>query len=393
MQLPIYMDYSATTPVDQRVLAYMIPWFHQNFGNAASRNHKYGWEAQEAVELAREQVARLINANPVEIIFTSGATEAVNLAIKGVYEAYAGKGNHIITAVTEHKAVLDTCSHLEKMGADVTYLPVDAEGMISIEQLEAAIRPSTLLICLMYANNETGVVHPVSQIGLLAKARGVLFFTDATQAIGKIPVDVIQSHVDLLALSAHKFYGPKGIGALYVRRRSPRVKLGPQLHGGGHERGMRSGTLNVPAIAGLGKAAELALQELEDDAKRLQGLRDILQQALTRIPETWVNGSINTRLPHVLNIGFRHVEAEQLMMQTNKTVAVATASACSSASLEPSYVLKALGLTDEMAYSSLRFSLGKFTTEEEVDFVAENIRNAVIALREASPLWKMENNP
>ena len=382
VKLPVYLDHNATTPCDSRVVEAMIPYFTQQFGNASSRTHSFGWQAEEAVELAREQVAKLIGAEPKEIVFTSGATESDNLAIKGVFENYASKGNHIITAVTEHKAVLDTCKHVEKKGAEVTYLGVDAEGIISLTELEAAIRPNTVLLSFMYANNETGTVQPINEIGALAKKHGILFFTDATQAVGKIQVDVIKDGIDMLALSAHKFYGPKGTGAIYVRRKNPRVKLAAQLDGGGHERGVRSGTLNVPGIVGLGKAAELAMQEMKSEAKRVSGLRDKLEEAFLRLGGTYVNGSRVHRLPHVSNISFGELEGQSLMMSFNKDIAVSSGSACTSASMEPSYVLKAHGLSDILAHSSIRFSVGRFTTEEEIDYAIETVTKAVMKKRD-----------
>jgi cysteine desulfurase len=367
----------------------MIPYFTNQFGNAASRNHPFGWQAEEAVDYAREQVARLINADPKEIIFTSGATEADNLAIKGVYDMYASKGNHIITANTEHKAVLDTCKHLEKIGAEVTYLAVNPEGLIDLAELEAAIKPKTVLIALMYANNEIGVIQPVKEISRIARKHGILFFTDATQAVGKVPIDVNKDGIDLMAFSGHKMYGPKGVGALYVRRKNPRVKVTSQMDGGGHERGMRSGTLNVPGIVGFGKACELCMQEMESDNKRISALRDKLENALTKLEESYVNGSKEHRLPHVSNISFKYVEGEGLMMGFNKDIAVSSGSACTSASLEPSYVLKALGLGDDLAHSSLRFGLGRYTTEEQIDYTIEQVSKTVTRLREMSPLWEM----
>lgn len=377
MQLPVYMDHNATTPCDPRVVEAMLPYFTRHFGNAASRTHAYGWEAEEAVDLARTQVAGLIGAEPKELIFTSGATESCNLAIKGVFEMYAGKGNHIITCVTEHKAVLDTCKHLEKKGAEITYLPVDARGMIRLEELEAAIRPTTILIALMYANNETGVIHPIRSIGALAKKHGVLFFSDAAQAAGKIPVDVQADGVDLLSISAHKLYGPKGVGALYVRRKSPRVKLVQQIDGGGHEHGLRSGTLNVPGIAGFGTACKLAELEMGSDTERLEKLRDRLENALLKLEGSFVNGHTINRLPHVTNISFSYAKGEALIGALNRTVAISSGSACTSALPEPSYVLKAMGVDDELAYSSLRFGLGRSTTAEQVDFVIEQVSKAI----------------
>jgi cysteine desulfurase len=389
MKLPIYLDNNATTPCDPRVVEAMIPYFTEHFGNAASRNHPFGWAAEEAVDYAREQVARLIGADPKEIIFTSGATEGDNLAIKGVFDMYASKGNHIITTVTEHKAVLDTCKHIEKSGGEVTYLPVSREGLVDLKELEAAIRPTTVLIAIMYANNETGTVMPVREISAIAKKHGVLFFTDATQAVGKIPVNVQQDGIDLLTFSGHKMYGPKGIGALYVRRKNPRVKVTAQMDGGGHERGMRSGTLNVTGIVGFGKACELCMQEMESESIRLSALRDKLESALLQLEEAYVNGSVVNRLPHVANISFKYVEGEGLMMGFNKNIAVSSGSACTSASLEPSYVLKALGLGDDLAHSSLRFGLGRFTTEDQIDYTIKHVSETVLKLREMSPLWEM----
>ncbi|MEZ2443983.1 IscS subfamily cysteine desulfurase [Chitinophaga sp. RCC_12] len=389
MQLPVYLDNNATTPCDPRVVAAMLPYFTEIFGNAASRSHLLGWAAEEAVDNAREQVAKLIGATPKEIVFTSGATEAVNLAIKGVYETYAGKGNHIITAVTEHKAVIDTCKHLEKQGAQVTWLPVNHEGLIDLNELEAAITPQTILISLMYANNETGVINPIRAISDIARKHGVLFMTDATQAAGKIPVDVNDDGIDLLTLSAHKMYGPKGTGALYVRRRSPRVKLTAQIDGGGHERGMRSGTLNVPGIVGLGKACELCMEEMAADTQRILPMRNRLEKALLEIEQTYLNGAPGQRLPHTCNLSFKYVESETLMMGFNKKIALSSGSACTSASMEPSYVLKAMGLSDDLAHASLRFGLGRFTTNEQIDFTIQTITDAVSQLRTISPIWEM----
>ena len=389
LELPIYLDNNATTPMDPRVLEAMLPYFTQKFGNAASRNHSFGWVAEEAVDYAREQIAKLINADPKEIILTSGATEADNLAIKGVYEMYASKGNHIITCTTEHKAVLDTCKHIEKIGGSVTYLDVKEDGLIDLGELEKAITDKTILITIMYGNNETGVIQPIREISKIARKHGVLFFTDATQAVGKIPVDVNADGIDLMAFSGHKMYGPKGVGALYVRRKNPRVKVTAQMDGGGVERGMRSGTLNVPAIVGFGKACELCMQEMESEAKRLSAMRDRLENALMELEETYVNGNREHRLPHTANISFKYVEGEGLMMGFNKNIALSSGSACTSASLEPSYVLKALGLGDDLAHSSLRFGLGRFTTDEQIDFTIKAIKDTVIKLREMSPLWEM----
>lgn len=388
LKLPIYLDNNATTPLDPRVLEAMIPYMTEHFGNAASRNHPFGWAAEEAVDYAREQIAALINCNPKEIIFTSGATESDNLAIKGVFEMYASKGNHIITATTEHKAVLDTCKHIEKLGGKVTYLHVNAEGLINLQELEAAITDKTILLSFMYGNNEVGVIQPIREISAIAKKHGILFMTDATQAVGKIPVDVEADGIDLMAFSAHKMYGPKGVGALYVRRKNPRVKVTAQMDGGGHERGMRSGTLNVPGIVGLGKACELARLEMQRDVEHTSRLRDRLETELLKIEESYVNGSREHRLPHVTNISFKYVEGEGLMMGV-KDLAVSSGSACTSASLEPSYVLKALGLSDDLAHSSLRFGLSRFTTDEQIDYAISHVTEAVNKLRELSPLWEM----
>lgn len=389
LKLPIYLDNNATTPMDPRVLESMTPYFLEHFGNAASRNHPFGWEAEEAVDYAREQVAKLVGADPKEIIFTSGATEADNLAIKGVFEMYAGKGNHIITATTEHKAVLDTCKHIEKLGGEVTYLKVKRDGLIDLKELEAAIKPSTILIAIMYANNEIGTIQPIKEISAIARKNGVLLFTDAVQAVGKIPVNVNKDGIDLMAFTAHKMYGPKGVGALYVRRKNPRVKVTAQMDGGGHERGMRSGTLNVPGIVGFGKACELCMQDMDEDTKRISKLRDKLETELMKLEEAYINGSTEHRLPHVTNISFKHVEGEGLLMGFNKNIALSSGSACTSASLEPSYVLKALGLGDDLAHSSLRFGLGRFTTEDQIDYTIEAISETVLKLREMSPLWEM----
>ncbi|WP_375417820.1 IscS subfamily cysteine desulfurase [uncultured Hymenobacter sp.] len=388
LKLPIYLDNNATTPLDPRVLDAMLPYFTEHFGNAASRNHAFGWQAEEGVDYAREQIAKLINCDPKEIIFTSGATESDNLGIKGIFEMYSQKGNHIITATTEHKAVLDTCKHIEKIGGRVTYLPVDGEGLINLAELEAAMTPETILVCLMYGNNEIGALQDIRAISKIAHSNGALFMSDATQAVGKIPVDVQADGIDLMAFTAHKMYGPKGIGALYVRRKNPRVKVTAQMDGGGHERGMRSGTLNVPGIVGLGKACELARLEMAQDAERLSKLRDRLEAELTTLEESYVNGSREHRLPHVTNISFKYVEGEGLMMGV-KDLAVSSGSACTSASLEPSYVLKALGLSDDLAHSSLRFGLSRFTTDEQIDYAIGHVKEAVTKLREMSPLWEM----
>jgi len=381
LQLPVYLDNNATTQCDPRVVEAMLPYFGEKFGNAASKSHSFGWIAEEAVENAREQLAQLINAHPKEIVFTSGATESDNLALKGAFEMYSSKGNHIITAATEHKAVLDTCKHIEKLGGEITYLPVDSDGRIEIGELEAAIRPSTILIAIMYANNEIGTIQPVREIASVAKKHSVLFFCDAAQAVGKIPVDVIADGIDLLAFTAHKMYGPKGIGALYVRRKDPRVRVTAQTDGGGHEKGMRSGTLNVPAIVGFGKACELCMNEMNDDRKRLSVLRDKLENALVFLQDVSVNGSREHRLPHTTNLSFKDVSAERLMMTFNRNIAVSSGSACTSALVEPSYVLKALGLPDDLARSSLRFGLGRFTTEEQIDYVIEEVSKNLARLR------------
>jgi cysteine desulfurase len=388
MQLPVYLDNNATTPMDPRVLEAMMPYFTSKFGNAASRNHRFGWEAEEAVDYAREQISKLIGSTDKEIIFTSGATESNNLAIKGVYEMYAQKGNHFITVTTEHKAILDTCKHIEKMGATVTYITPGTDGLITVGQIEAAITDQTVLISVMYGNNEIGVLQPIQEIGKLARSKGILFHSDATQAVGKIPVNVDADYIDLMSFTAHKMYGPKGVGALYVRRKNPRVKVTAQMDGGGHERGMRSGTLNVTGIVGFGKACEICMNEMESEAIRLSALRDKLESSLMVMEETYINGNVNARLPHVANISFKYVEGEGLMMGI-KDLAVSSGSACTSASLEPSYVLKSLGLDDDLAHSSIRFGLGRFTTDEEIDFAIDHVKTAVNKLREMSPLWEM----
>jgi len=390
LKLPVYLDHNATTPCDPRVVEAMLPYFSTSYGNAASRHHSFGWVAEEAVDHAREQVARLIGAEPKEIIFTSGATEGDNLALKGVFEMYAGKGKHIITCNIEHKAVMDTCSYIESKGGEVTWLEVKSNGLIDLSELEAAIRTDTILISIMYANNEIGTIMPMKEICEIAKRKGVLIFTDATQAVGKIPIDVNKTGIDLMAFSAHKMYGPKGVGALYVRRKNPRVKLSAQLHGGGHERGMRSGTLNVPGIVGFGKACEICQKEMTGEIARVSRLRDKLQAGLLRIEGTSVNGDINNRLPHVTNISFKHADGEGLMMNLNKNIALSTGSACTSASIEPSYVLKALGLEDELAHSTIRFGLGRYTTEEEIDYTVEQVSAAVSKIRQMNPLYKEE---
>jgi cysteine desulfurase len=388
IKLPIYLDNNATTRMDPRVLEAMLPFFVEHFGNAASRNHAFGWEAEEAVDYAREQIAGLINADPREIIFTSGATESNNLALKGVADMYAKKGDHIITLTTEHKAVIDTVRMLEKQGKRVTFLDVETDGLLDLNKLAEAITPQTVLVSVMFANNEIGVIQPIKEIAAMAHKAGALFMTDATQAVGKITVDVEELGIDLMSFTGHKMYGPKGIGALYVRRKNPRVKVTAQMDGGGHERGMRSGTLNVPGIVGLGKACELCKNEMIDDAIRLSKLRDKLETSLLEIEESYVNGNPEHRLPHVSNISFKYVEGEGLMMGI-KDLAVSSGSACTSASLEPSYVLKALGLDDELAHSSIRFGLGRFTTEAEIDYAIDSVKRAVSQLRDMSPLWEM----
>ena len=388
MNFPIYLDNNATTPMDPRVLDAMLPYFNEKFGNAASRNHSFGWNAEEAVDYAREQVGRLIGCTSKEIIFTSGATEDNNLAIKGVYGMYGSQGNHMITVTTEHKATLDACKKVEKMGGEVTYLSPNEDGLINLSDLEAAITDKTILITIMYGNNEIGVIQDIKAISAIAKKNGILFHTDATQTVGKIPVDVIADGIDLMSFTAHKMYGPKGVGALYVRRKNPRVKVTSQMDGGGHERGMRSGTLNVPGIVGFGKACEIAQNEMAEEATRLSVMRDRLEKELLTIEEAYVNGNTQHRLPHVANISFKFVEGEGLMMGT-KDIAVSSGSACTSASLEPSYVLKSLGLDDELAHSSLRFGLGRFTTDEEIDFAIDHVKTAVNKLRDMSPLWEM----
>jgi cysteine desulfurase len=389
VKTPIYLDYAATCPVDPAVLDRMLPYFTENFGNAASRTHTFGWTAEEAVENARAEVAKTIGADPKEITFTSGATESNNLAIKGVAEFAHDKGNHIVTVVTEHKATLDTCKHLERNGYEVTYLPVGKDGRVDLAQLEASLTDRTILVSVMFANNETGVVQPIAELGALCHARGILFHTDAVQAFGKVAIDVEAMHIDLLSISAHKIYGPKGVGALYVRRRKPRVRLAPQIHGGGHERGNRSGTLNVPAIVGFGEAARIARETMAAEAARIRSLRDHLQARLqAEVPHAYLNGSSEQRLPGTLNISFAYVEGEGLIMGL-KDVALSSGSACTSASLEPSYVLRAMGLNDELAHSSLRMTIGRFTTLDEVDYVASLIRDKVARLREMSPLWEM----
>jgi cysteine desulfurase len=389
IKLPIYMDNHATTALDPRVLEEMLPYFTEKFGNAASRNHPFGWAAEEAVELSRERIAKLIGATAKEIIFTSGATESDNLAIKGVAEMYREKGNHIITAVTEHKAVLDTCKHLEKYGFRVTYLPVQKDGLVDLDDLKRAIDDKTILVSIMAANNEIGVLQPLAEIGKICRERGVIFHTDAVQAIGKVPVDVNKMNIDVASITAHKLYGPKGVGALYVRRKNPRVQLVPIIDGGGHERGMRSGTLNVPGIVGLGKACAIAMEEMPQESVKIAGLRNRLRDKIMgRLDEVYINGSTEHRLPGNLNISFAYVEGESLLMGIND-VAVSSGSACTSATLEPSYVLKALGTGDDLAHSSIRFGIGRFNTEAEVDYVADRVIETVERLRELSPLYEM----
>ncbi len=389
IKLPIYMDNHATTPMDPRVLEEMLPYFMEKFGNAASRNHPFGWVAEEGVETARERIAKLVGATAKEIIFTSGATESDNLAIKGVAEMYKEKGNHVITAVTEHKAVLDTCKRLEKYGYRVTYLPVQKNGLVDLEELKNAMTDKTILVTIMAANNEIGVLQPWREIGKLCRERGILFHTDAVQAVGKVPIDVNKDNIDLMSITAHKIYGPKGVGALYVRRKNPRVQISAIIDGGGHERGMRSGTLNVPGIVGLGKACAIATEDMAKEAAYLGGLRDRLKDSImSRLDETYINGTMEHRLPGNLNISFAYVEGESLLMGIND-IAVSSGSACTSATLEPSYVLKALGTGDDLAHSSIRFGIGRFNTEAEVDYVADRVVETVTRLRELSPLYEM----
>lgn len=389
MKLPIYMDNNATTPVDPRVLEAMLPYFQGKFGNSASRNHSFGWEAEEGVETAREQIAQCLNASPKEVIWTSGATESNNIAIKGVAQMYKDKGNHIITQVIEHKAVIDPCKYLEQNGFDVTFLPVDKQGMIHPEQVREAMTDKTILVSIMHGNNEVGTINPIREIGKLCKEKDVLFHTDACQTFAKLPIDVEDMGIDLLSASSHKIYGPKGVGCLYVRRKRPRVRCEPIIHGGGHERGMRSGTLNVPGIVGMGKAAEICREHQVEEIKHITALRDRLKKALfDRLGDIFLNGHPTLRIPNNLNISFLYVEGESMMMGIHD-VAVSSGSACTSASLEPSYVLKALGLGDDLAHSSLRFSLGRFNTIEEVDYVAERVCATVEKLREMSPLYEM----
>jgi cysteine desulfurase len=392
LKLPVYLDNNATTKVDPRVLETMLPYFTEHYGNAASRSHSFGWEAEEAVDYAREQVAKLINAEPKEIIFTSGATESDNLALKGVFENYGSKGNHIITLATEHKAVLDSCKHIEKLGGEITYLNVDHEGLIDLDELRNAIRPGTILIAVMYANNEIGVIQPIKEINAIAKRSGILLFTDATQAAGKVPIDVNTDGIDLMALSAHKMYGPKGVGALYVRRKNPRVRLIAQIDGGGHERGMRSGTLNVPGIVGFGKACELCRIEMNKETEQIKQLRDRLESELLKLGDVYINGSVNSRLHNISNLSFKYVESEALMLGFNKNIAVSSGSACTSATLEPSYVLKALGVEDALAKASVRFGLSRFTTEEEIDYTIQQVTATVVKLRDMNPVYTTQKN-
>jgi len=389
MKFPIFMDNHSTTPMDPRVLEAMLPYFVEKFGNAASRNHQFGWEAEEAVENARKQIAKLINCDAKEIVFTSGATESDNLALKGVVEMYKEKGDHVITCSTEHRAVLDTCKSLEKRGIKITYLPVGKDGLVNPDDVRKAITDKTILISIMLANNEIGTIHPIAEIARIAKEKGILLHCDATQGVGKIPVDVETLKVDLMSFTAHKIYGPKGVGALYVRKKGPRVRLVPQIDGGGHERGMRSGTLPVPLVVGFGKACELCEQEMPTESKRISALRDRLQaQIMGSLDECYLNGHPTQRLPHNLNISFAYVEGEALLMGV-KEIALSSGSACTSATLEPSYVLRALGVGSDLAHSSIRFGLGRFTTEEEVDYTAKRMVEAVKRLREMSPLYEM----
>lgn len=389
LRFPVYLDYCSTTPCDERVLEAMLPFFTNIFGNASSRSHAFGWRADTAVEAARKSVASLIGADAKEIIFTSGSTEGCNLALRGVFGMYASKGNHIITVKTEHKAVLDTCKDLQKVGAEVTFLNVSKDGMIDLQELKNAITPKTILIAVMYANNETGVIQPVKEIGAIAKQHNVLFFSDATQAVGKIPVSVVDDGIDLLALSSHKIYGSKGTGALYVRRRNPRVKITPQITGGAQENNLRSGTLNVPAIVGLGRTCEICNTVIEQESARLKSLRDYLQVELLTIDESYVNGALQSRLPHICNISFKSLSSSQLLSILNKTLAISSGSACTSGSLDASFVLKAMGIEDGLARGAIRFSMGRFTTKEEIDFAIEQVKAAVKKLRSESFEWKV----
>ena len=387
MKKPIYLDYSATTPVDPRVAAKMIPYLTEHFGNPASRSHAFGWETEKAVEEAREEVARLVNCDPRELVWTSGATEAINLALKGAAHFYKGKGKHLVTVKTEHKATLDTMRELEREGFEVTYLDVKPDGLLDLEQLKAALRPDTILVSVMYVNNEIGVIQDIAAIGEICRGKGIIFHVDSAQATGKLPIDLAALKVDLMSFSAHKTYGPKGVGALFVRRK-PRVRIEAQMHGGGHERGMRSGTLATHQIVGMGEAFRLARLEMAADNERIRALRDRLRKGLAAIEEVYVNGDLEHRVPHNLNISFNFVEGESLIMAI-KDVAVSSGSACTSASLEPSYVLRALGRNDELAHSSIRFTVGRFTTEEEIDYTIELLKAKIAKLRELSPLWEM----
>ena len=391
LKLPIFMDSQSTTPVDPRVLEEMIPYFTEKFGHPASRNHPFGWEAEGGVDKAREQIAKLIGArDPKEVVFTSGGTEAINLALKGVAEMYREKGNHIVTTTIEQRATLDVCKRLERQGFEVTYVPVGREGLVDVEAVRAALTDKTILISIMFANNEIGTIQPVAELGKLAKEKGIIFHTDATQAVGKIPVDVEAMGIDLLSMTAHMLYGPKGVGALYVRRKSPRVRLAPMVDGGGHERGMRSGTVPVPLVVGFGKAAEICREVMGEESKRMAGLRDRLQeQIVSKVDEAYVNGHPDRRLPHNLNISFAYVEGESVLMGLNREAALASGSACTSATLEPSYVISALGVDSELAHSSIRFGLHRFSTEEEVDFVAQKTIEVIHRLREMSPLYEL----
>ncbi|HRO83570.1 MAG TPA: IscS subfamily cysteine desulfurase [Niabella sp.] len=391
LELPVYLDYSATTPCDKRVIDVMLPYFNRFFGNAASRNHHYGWQAEAAIEKARNQVSQLINAESSEIIFTSGATEACNLALRGIFEMFATKGNHIITSRVEHKAVLDTCKALEKKGACVSYLNVSEHGIINLEELEKAITPHTILIAIMYANNETGVLMPIKEIGEIAKKHKILFFTDGTQAVGKIQVNVIEDAVDIMAFSSHKIYGPKGVGALYFRRKNPRVRLVPQITGGGQEKDFRSGTLNVSGIVGFGAACNLCKSEMPAESERIKRLRDQIEKQLLQMPDTQLNGDSDSRLPHLANISFKYINSSQLLASLGKTIALSAGSACTSGSNEPSFVLKAMGIENDMAKAALRFSLGRFTTAEEVDFAISEVQRIVSQLRSQSFEYQLAN--
>jgi cysteine desulfurase len=391
LKLPIFMDSQSTTPVDPRVLEAMIPYFTEKFGHPASRNHPFGWEAEGGVDVAREQIAKLIGArDPKEIVFTSGGTEAINLALKGVVEMYREKGNHIVTTTIEQRATLDVCKRLERQGVEVTYVPVGRDGLVNVETVRAALTDKTILISVMFANNEIGTIQPVAELGKLAKEKGIIFHTDATQAAGKVPVDVEAMGIDLLSVTAHMMYGPKGVGALYVRRKNPRVRIAPMVDGGGHERGMRSGTVPVPLVVGFGKAAEISREGMAEESQRLATLRDRLQeQIVSKVDEAYVNGHSTLRLPHNLNISFAYVEGESVLMGLNKEAALASGSACTSATLEPSYVISALGVDSELAHSSIRFGLHRFSTEEEVDFVARKTVEVIQRLREMSPLYEL----